>query len=176
MAQYSKEIWCGRWRQRTGSCVDAAGIFYFGIPWGGREVLKRKGEAYQLIWKQRYGFLKLAQEFNYDIIPFAALGGDEIFELGFDANTLIQSQAFQQLLKIAPLDRLLRHGDVIPSLPKNIIPKRIAFYFQFMPPQSLIDIKTTEQLRAFRDQIQQQIYAGLAQLRQQRDADDRFNT
>lgn len=45
-----------------------------------------------------------------------------------------------------------------------------------MPPQSLIDIKTTEQLRAFRDQIQQQIYAGLAQLRQQRDADDRFNT
>ena len=146
------------------------------FPGGGREVLKRKGEAYQLIWKQRYGFLKLAQEFNYDIIPFAALGGDEIFELGFDANTLIQSQAFQQLLKIAPLDRLLRHGDVIPSLPKNIIPKRIAFYFQFMPPQSLIDIKTADQLIAFRDQIQQQIYAGLAQLRQQRDADDRFNT
>lgn len=45
-----------------------------------------------------------------------------------------------------------------------------------MPPQSLIDIKTTEQLSAFRDQIQQQIYAGLAQLRQQRDADDGFNT
>ena len=103
-------------------------------------------------------------------------GGDEIFELGFDANRLIQSQAFQQLLKIAPLDRLLRHGDVIPSLPKNIIPKRIAFYFQFMPPQSLIDIKTADQLIVFRDQIQQQIYAGLAQLRQQRDADDRFNT
>ncbi len=31
------------------------------FPGGGREVLKRKGEAYQLIWKQRYGFLKLAK-------------------------------------------------------------------------------------------------------------------
>ena len=61
-------------------------------------------------------------------------------------------------------------------MPSHLIPKRIPFYFQFMPPQSLIDIKTADQLIVFRDQIQQQIYAGLAQLRQQRDADDRFNT
>ena len=58
------------------------------FPGGGREVLKREGEQYQLIWKQRYGFLKLAQEFGYDIVPFAALGGDEVFDIGFDANRL----------------------------------------------------------------------------------------
>lgn len=28
------------------------------FPGGGREVLKRQGEQYQLIWKQRYGFFK----------------------------------------------------------------------------------------------------------------------
>jgi 1-acyl-sn-glycerol-3-phosphate acyltransferase len=139
------------------------------FPGGGREVLKRKGEAYQLIWKQRYGFLKLAQEFNYDIVPFAALGGDEVFELGFDANQIIESKWFQKLLKVPQLDKLLRHGDVIPSLPKNIIPKRVPFYFQFMPRQNLMHIENTEQLKDFRDQVQQQIYAGLEHLKQQRE-------
>jgi 1-acyl-sn-glycerol-3-phosphate acyltransferase len=139
------------------------------FPGGGREVLKRKGEAYQLIWKQRYGFLKLAQEFNYDIVPFAALGGDEIFELGFDANLIVESQWFQKLLKVPQLDKLLRHGDVIPSLPKHMIPKRLPFYFQFMPRQNLAHIEDMQQLPDFRDQIQQQIYAGLDDLKQQRD-------
>ena len=62
--------------------------------------LKRQGEQYQLIWKQRYGFLKLAQEFNYDIVPFAALAGDEVYEIGFDANKIIQHKYFQKLLKV----------------------------------------------------------------------------
>ena len=141
------------------------------FPGGGREVLKRKGEAYQLIWKQRYGFLKLAQEFNYDIVPFAALGGDEVFELGFDANQIVESQWFQKLLKVPQLDKLLRHGDVIPSLPKNLIPKRLPFYFQFMPRQNLMHIENAEQLADFREQIQQQIYAGLEHLKQQREVD-----
>ena len=139
------------------------------FPGGGREVLKRKGEAYQLIWKQRYGFLKLAQEFNYDIVPFATLGGDEIFELGFDANLIVESQWFQKLLKVPQLDKLLRHGDVIPSLPKHMIPKRLPFYFQFMPRQNLAPLENMQQLHDFRDQIQQQIYAGLTHLKQQRD-------
>ena len=43
------------------------------FPGGGREVLKREGEQYQLIWKERYGFLKLAQEFQYDIVPLLHL-------------------------------------------------------------------------------------------------------
>lgn len=141
------------------------------FPGGGREVLKRKGEAYQLIWKQRYGFLKLAQEFNYDIVPFAALGGDEVFEIGFDANQIIKSKWFQKLLKVPQLDKLLRHGDVIPSLPKNIIPKRVPFYFQFMPRQKLMYIENAEQLSDFRDQIQQQIYTGLEYLKQQREVE-----
>ncbi|WP_180163003.1 MULTISPECIES: 1-acyl-sn-glycerol-3-phosphate acyltransferase [unclassified Acinetobacter] len=135
------------------------------FPGGGREVLKRKGEAYQLIWKQRYGFLKLAQEFNYDIVPFAALGGDEVFELGFDASVIIEHRWFKQLLKIQKLDKLLRHGDVIPSLPKRIIPKRIPFYFQFLPRQSLSHIQSVEDLKLYREALQQDIYTAIEQLK-----------
>lgn len=135
------------------------------FPGGGREVLKRKGEAYQLIWKERYGFLKLAQEFGYDIVPFAALGGDEVFDLGFDANHIVQNKYFQKLLKIPKLGKLLRYGDVIPSLPSHLIPKRIPFYFQFMPRQSIRQIENLEQLMAFRAEIQQAIYASLEHLK-----------
>lgn len=135
------------------------------FPGGGREVLKREGEQYQLIWKQRYGFLKLAQEFGYDIVPFAALGGDEVFDIGFDANKVVQHQYFQKLLQVPQLNRLLRKGEVIPSLPKHLIPKRLPFYFKFMPKQSLMHIENLEQLQQFRDLIAAEIYTGLADLR-----------
>ncbi|MGE8543855.1 MAG: 1-acyl-sn-glycerol-3-phosphate acyltransferase [Acinetobacter johnsonii] len=135
------------------------------FPGGGREVLKREGEQYHLIWKQRYGFLKLAQEFGYDIVPFAALGGDEVFDIGFDANKVVQHQYFQKLLQVPQLSRLLRKGEVIPSLPKHLIPKRLPFYFKFMPRQSLMHIENLEQLQQFRDLIAAEIYTGLAGLR-----------
>lgn len=147
------------------------------FPGGGREVLKREGEQYQLIWKQRYGFLKLAQEFGYDIVPFSALGGDEVFDIGFDANKVVQHQYFQKLLQVPQLSRLLRKGEVIPSLPKHLIPKRLPFYFKFMPRQSLMHIENIEQLQQFRDLIAAEIYTGLADLRvlRQQQHGDRFD-
>ena len=147
------------------------------FPGGGREVLKREGEQYQLIWKQRYGFLKLAQEFGYDIVPFAALGGDEVFDIGFNANKVVQHQYFQKLLQVPQLSRLLRKGEVIPSLPKHLIPKRLPFYFKFMPRQSLMHIENLEQLQQFRDLIAAEIYTGLADLRvlRQQQHGDRFD-
>ncbi|QQT93428.1 1-acyl-sn-glycerol-3-phosphate acyltransferase [Acinetobacter johnsonii] len=147
------------------------------FPGGGREVLKREGEQYKLIWKQRYGFLKLAQEFGYDIVPFSALGGDEVFDIGFDANKVVQHQYFQKLLQVPQLSRLLRKGEVILSLPKHLIPKRLPFYFKFMPRQSLMHIENLEQLQQFRDLIAAEIYTGLADLRvlRQQQHGDRFD-
>lgn len=135
------------------------------FPGGGREVLKRQGEQYQLIWKQRYGFLRLAQEFEYDIISFAALGGDEIFEIGFDARQVVENKYFQKLLKVSALNKLLRKGDVIPSLPKSLFPKRLPFYFQFQPALSVSHIQSQEDMTLFRDQIQQQIYQAIEELK-----------
>ena len=138
------------------------------FPGGGREVLKRKGEAYQLIWKERYGFLKLAQEFGYDIVPFAALGGDEAYDIGLDATSVVNTKLFQSLLKVPKLAKFLRYGEVIPSIPKRLIPKRLPFYFQFMPRQSLMQIHSVEELQDFREHIQQRIYTALSELKRQR--------
>lgn len=141
------------------------------FPGGGREVIKRKGEAYQLIWKQRFGFLKLAQEFGYDIAPFVALGGDEVFELGFDANVLLKQKWFNKLLSNKKIGSFLRQGEVIPSIPTHIIPKRIPFYFKFIPRLAIDQIETMEELIAFRDDLQQLIYTEIDNLKQVRDSD-----
>lgn len=138
------------------------------FPGGGREVSKRDGEQYQLIWKERYGFLKLAQEFQYDIVPFAALGGDELFDIGLDAKSITDNKYFKKLLKIPKIDQLLRHGEVIPSLPKNIIPKRLPFYFEFLKPQSIAYIQTQQQLIEYREQLQTSIYSAIDGLKQKR--------
>ncbi|OTG66502.1 lysophospholipid acyltransferase family protein [Acinetobacter silvestris] len=138
------------------------------FPGGGREVVKRKGEEYQLIWKQRYGFLKLAQEFDYDIAPFIALGGDEVFDLALDANSLLKQKWFQKLLSYPQIDKLLRHGEMIPSIPKSIIPRRIPFYFKFLPRLSLKHIQSMDEMIEFREQLQQQIYAEIEWLKQYR--------
>lgn len=134
------------------------------FPGGGREVVKRKGEEYQLIWKERFGFLELAHEFDYEIAPFIALGGDEVFDLAFDANQILNQMWFQRVLKIPSLGRFLRQGDVIPSIPKNIIPKRLPFYFKFLPRLSTEQLDNKESLYVFREMLQQQIYDGIDSL------------
>ena len=141
------------------------------FPGGGREVIKRKGEAYQLIWKQRYGFLKLAQEFGYDIAPFVALGGDEVFDLGFDANVLLKQKWFSTLLSNKKIGTFLRHGEVIPSIPTHFIPKRIPFYFKFIPRISIDQIQTMEDMIDFRDQLQSIIYQEIDDLKLYRESD-----
>ena len=81
------------------------------------------------------------------------------------------------MLQVPQLSRLLRKGEVIPSLPKHLIPKRLPFYFKFMPRQSLMHIENIEQLQQFRDLIAAEIYTGLADLRvlRQQQHGDRFD-
>ena len=138
------------------------------FPGGGREVIKRKGEAYQLIWKQRFGFLKLAQEFGYDIAPFVALGGDEVFDLAFDVNVLLKQKWFNKILSNPQIGSLLRQGEVSPSIPKHIIPKRIPFYFKFMPRLSIDQIENMDDMIVFRDQLQASIYTEIEALKSYR--------
>lgn len=55
-------------------------------PGGGREVAKRRGEKYTLIWKNRLGFARLAVEHGYTIVPFAAVGAEEAVDIVLDGD------------------------------------------------------------------------------------------
>ena len=102
------------------------------LPGGGREVAKRKGERYQLIWKQRLGFARLAIEARCPIVPFAAVGGEETYDIIVDADSALMApvrSAFERLGGRAELLFPLARGFAGTALPR---PER--FYFAFGEP------------------------------------------
>lgn len=62
------------------------------FPGGGREVMKRKGEKYELIWKERLGFVSLAVKHGYPIQPFASIGADDAYSILMDATAVQDSR------------------------------------------------------------------------------------
>ena len=105
------------------------------FPGGGREVMRRKGEDYQLIWKKRSGFARMAIEHGYDIIPFGSLGADENFDILLDARDVSRSRLWTLLDGYLKLSERTRGGDMIPPLVRGIgaslVPRPQRFYFGF---------------------------------------------
>ena len=56
------------------------------FPSGGRDMLKFKGEEYQLQWEGRSGFARLAIAHDYPIIPVGLVGGDDVFRSLVERN------------------------------------------------------------------------------------------
>jgi len=88
-AHYAIPIWrelltaCGmvRGTRENVRALMGEGQTVLVFPGGAREVNKRRGEKYQLMWKERIGFARLAIEHGYPIIPFAAVGAEEMLDI-----------------------------------------------------------------------------------------------
>jgi 1-acyl-sn-glycerol-3-phosphate acyltransferase len=150
------------------------------FPGGGREVNRRKGEAYQLIWKERIGFARLAIEHGVPVVPFASVGVDDMFEILVDANDVMDSPVGALLRRMGIAERpWFRGGEMIPSLswgrgPAGL-PRFERQYFHFGLP---IDTKRFEGLHQdraacleLRKEVQREIELGVGVLMAQRDRD-----
>ena len=100
------------------------------FPGGGREVFKHKGEKYKLIWKERTGFARLAIEFGYPIVPAAAVGAEECYDIVVDGDELAHGPLGPLFQRLAP------RPDEIPPLVRGIgpLPRPERFYFHFGRP------------------------------------------
>jgi 1-acyl-sn-glycerol-3-phosphate acyltransferase len=140
------------------------------FPGGGREVFKHRGEKYCLLWGDRMGFARLAIEQGYPIVPFAAVGAEECFDIVLDAGDA------QRLL---PPLRLLPRADEIPPLVRGIgfspLPRPERFYFHF---GAAIETRHLQGLDGnvrvcltLREQVRAAVDAGIAFLLCQRERD-----
>lgn len=118
---------------------DGESILLF--PGGAREVNKKKGESYKLVWKSSTEFVRMASRFKAIIIPFAALGGDDAFTVLTDSEELLDSPIGPFLKEIC--SRLNLSTEVIPpitALPGTTIPSLFPIpsieriYFHFADP------------------------------------------
>lgn len=127
--------WFGAFNGTRENCdaLMAIGAPILIYPGGGREVMKRKGEAYQLVWKQRTGFARLAIKHGYDIVPFASVGADDAYTIHLDANDFMASPLGRLLKKTGISAALLRDGDVIPPIASGFgpLPRSVHLYFSF---------------------------------------------
>lgn len=106
------------------------------FPGGTREVCKKKGEAYELKWSDRTGFVRMAISHGYDIIPVAAVGAEEAFSIVKDANDFFDNNLIGKLLRKTGLSKnLLKDGDLFPPTVKGIgntvFPRPEKLYFAF---------------------------------------------
>ncbi|MCB9639999.1 MAG: acyltransferase family protein [Myxococcales bacterium] len=101
------------------------------FPGGAREVTKRKGERYQLIWKERRGFARLAVQHGCTIVPFASVGIEDMFHVVLDGDEVAASPVG------GLLERLRIRKDVLMPLAVGKgplgLPRLQRLYFHFGP-------------------------------------------
>ena len=141
------------------------------FPGGAREVNKRRGQQYQLLWRERIGFARLAIEQAYPIVPFAAVGADDMFDVIVDRNTPVYGPLaglYEKLLGFPP-------PPVVRGVGPTPIPRLERLYFWFGEPIDSARFGSrfddTEAARALRDQVKQAILVGIQSLRDERDQD-----
>ena len=149
--------------------ADGQDILVF--PGGAHEAVKRASEMYKLQWKERYGFVRLAAENGYTIMPFGMVGPDEFYAHYLEGDELPDSALGQILRKFGLLDDNTR-TDTIPPIPLGalgtLFPKPQPCYVGFGKPISLAKYKgkklTSAQLKRIRGEVAEQIEEQLAEL------------
>jgi hypothetical protein len=105
------------------------------FPGGAHEAVKASRDRYTLQWKDRLGFVRLAAEFGYTIVPFALVGPDEFYEYWLD------SEQVTALFRRIGLWREGMRADAIPPLARGsfgtLLPRPQASFLSFAEPLAL---------------------------------------
>ncbi|KAG2493697.1 hypothetical protein HYH03_008211 [Edaphochlamys debaryana] len=156
------------------------------FPGGAKEVVKKRGLEYTLLWKESPDFVRLAARCGALIVPFAAVGADDAYEIMMDTDEVVSHPLLGPVMRgllerlgpgldpsesIFPVTRL-----PVVGLPTLIpIPNLQRLYFQFAPPVDPsalgTDIKDPEQVQALYDGIRGTVEQTMAELLEVRRAD-----
>jgi len=141
------------------------------FPGGAREVNKRKGEKYTLIWKERVGFARLAVKQGSEIVPFAGVGGEEMLDVVIDADNPLLGPIYKAVDKTLglPLPPVVRGIGLTP------IPRPQRLYFWFGDPISTSPWAGRHEdkgaLREVRDEVKAAVEGGIELLLERREKD-----
>lgn len=155
------------------AALMAAGESILVFPGGAREVFKHKGEKYKLLWGERVGFARLAIQYRYPIIPFAAVGADDAWDIVLGGDELIPAALRSVLERLG-----LRTDALIPivtGIGPTPLPRPERLYFSFAAPIETRQYKGrhTDDAACWevREQVKRAIEAGLKFLLKERKAD-----
>lgn len=145
------------------------------FPGGGREVTKRKRERYKLIWKERLGFARLAIRHGCTIVPFAAVGPEDAFDIVWDHDDFSRTPVGRLIERVTGRDDLL--WPVARGLGPTPLPRPMRYYFHIGQPIRTAEYAGDFESRAacvdLRDRTRDAVQQGIDALRrrQARDPD-----
>ncbi len=167
--------WGGAVRGTRDNCraLFAGGEMVLVYPGGGREVAKRKGEKYQLIWKERMGFARMAIESGVPIVPFSAVGVEEMVDIVIDADHPALRPARALVERLGGRWELV-WPPVVRGLGPTPLPRPQRFYFSFGAPIETAGMTLDdESIREVRDRVERAVLDGIDFLQAARDTDPR---
>ncbi len=141
------------------------------FPGGAHEATKTAAQKYTLLWKERYGFVNLAAQHGYTIMPFAMLGPDEFYSHLVEGEDLPDTAVGQLLRRVGVIDDNFR-ADLLPPIPVgalgSLFPKPQRCYVQFGETVDLADYAgknlTKKQMQSIRADVAGQIEEMIAEL------------
>ncbi len=157
------------------NCAAAmqAGDHLLVFPGGGGEVLKRRQDKHKLLWKKRTGFARLAIENRCPIVPFAAVGADDCWDIVSD-NDLMRNTRLGRWL----WTRTGFKPDEVPPILKGIgptpLPRPERIYFRFFPPISpepYAELPADARAMALRQDVERIVQGGIDELLAYRERD-----
>lgn len=80
-------------------------------PGGVREALHRKGEEYKLFWPEHSEFVRIASKFGARIIPFGAVGEDDLCQMVLDYNDQMKIPFLKNLIEEITHDTIKLRND-----------------------------------------------------------------
>jgi len=157
-------------------------------PGGAREVAKRKGEKYKLLWKEDAEFVRLAMRFKCTIVPFASVGTEDAFNIAMDSEDIMASPlgpSIQAMLDGAGLGKDSEYPvnplDVIPPIASGVggipfLPSPQRLYFKFSEPIrtdhfTKEDMNNTEVCQELYMNVKGSVESTIEELQEKRDND-----
>ena len=84
------------------------------FPGGAAESTKPEKDKYTLHWRQRFGFVRMAAQHGYDIMPFGLVGPDDCYQHLIEGSELLDTRAGRMLTRWGLTEDL--RDDILPPV------------------------------------------------------------
>ncbi len=143
------------------------------FPGGGREVARRRGDHYPLVWRERIGFARLALEYGYPVVPCSMIGVDDMWDVVADSGDALYAPARALAQRIDVDPEML--APIVRGLGPTPLPRPQRIYGRISAPIDARAFGTSwDDVRgaaALRDAVRDGIRRGIDELELERERD-----
>jgi 1-acyl-sn-glycerol-3-phosphate acyltransferase len=128
------------------------------FPGGAAEANKTAEEKYSLVWRERYGFVRLAAQHGYNITPFGMVGPDDWWDHAIEGRDLLKSRLVKLLQKRGIIGEI--REDLMPPIPRGLfntlLPKPERCFLAFGEPIEVPDCSGKNVSKAIQKSVRTQ--------------------